>query len=99
MDGDTNSPVCTCWPAKPNPGSFGRRLTKRSRFCERTKGSYDDSEDIRVSRRDDGLWNRTRDVAVRSDRLLVELLRLAGALDVDIELSQYPPADSSTTTD
>ena len=40
-----------------------------------------------------------RDVAVQSDRLPAELLRLAGALDVDIELSQYPPADSSTTTD
>ena len=50
MDGDTNSPVCTCWPAKPNSGSFGRRLTKPSRFCERTKRSYDDSEHIRVSR-------------------------------------------------
>lgn len=50
MDGDTNSPVCTCWPAKPNSGSFGRRLTKPSHFCERTKRSYDDSEHIRVSR-------------------------------------------------
>jgi len=31
-----------------------------------------------------------RDVAVQSDRLPAELLRLAAALDLDIELSQYP---------
>jgi hypothetical protein len=40
-----------------------------------------------------------RDVAVQSDRLPAELLRLAGALDLDIELSQYPLADSTTTPD
>jgi hypothetical protein len=40
-----------------------------------------------------------RDVAVQCDRLPAELLRLAGAIDVDIELSQYRPADPSTTTD
>ena len=38
-----------------------------------------------------------RDVAVQSDRLPAELLRLAGALDLDIELSQYPLADSTTS--
>ena len=37
-----------------------------------------------------------RDVAVQSDRLRAALLRLAGALDLDIEISQYPLADSTT---
>jgi len=40
-----------------------------------------------------------RDVAVQCDRLPAELLRLAGALDMDIELSQYPLADSTATSD
>jgi|SRR5215471_16438854 len=34
-----------------------------------------------------------RDVPIQCDRLPSDLLQLAGALAIDIELSQYPPAE------
>jgi hypothetical protein len=39
-----------------------------------------------------------RDVVFQFDRLPAELLRLAGALGLDIEVSQYPTADKTKET-
>jgi hypothetical protein len=39
-----------------------------------------------------------RDVVFQFDRLPTELLRLAGALGLDIEVSQYPTADKTKET-
>jgi hypothetical protein len=46
-----------------------------------------------------GFGIERRDVAVQSDRLPAELLRRQRGHLVDIELSQYPPADASKTSD
>ena len=39
-----------------------------------------------------------RDVAVQSDNLSSDLVRLAGSLGLAIELSQYPASDKETPT-
>ncbi len=37
-----------------------------------------------------------RDVAIQCDRLPADLIRLAGSLGLEIELSQYPPKDEGS---
>ena len=48
---------------------------------------------VQTGELDFGIWQR--DVMVQCDRFPAELLRLAGGLGLDIELSRYPKADEN----